>query len=207
MNHLFRQARFFASYPSIDTINKSDIEPLPVIAFTGRSNAGKSSLINALCGQKDLVKVSKTPGKTRLINYFLVPESDDYTSFFLVDLPGFGYAKLSQSEIRSLHLMVDHFIQKSKQLRLTIIVLDAKRDAGDEEKSLMQHSLSIERPFFIARSRWDRLNQKEKSQARKRWLAEDPLPEISIPVSSTHRLGLDEVHRRILSVLATTVNI
>ncbi|MBW7859215.1 MAG: hypothetical protein H3C43_13210, partial [Leptonema sp. (in: Bacteria)] len=84
---------------------------------------------------------------------------------------------------------------------LTIIVLDAKRNSGQEELDLMKHSLSIERPFFVARSRWDRLNQKERSAAKKRWLAEDPLPEISVPISSTHRLGLDEVHRRIRSVL------
>lgn len=197
----FRQARFFRSFPTAGAVAKSDVAPIPAIAFTGRSNAGKSSLISALCEQKDLAKISKTPGKTRLINYFYVPAGSDHPEFYLVDLPGFGYAKLPQKEVAALHEMIRSYILKEKHLRLTIIVLDAKRDAGEEELSLMQHSLSIERPFFVARSRWDRLNQKERSAAHRRWQEEDPLPEISVPVSSTHKLGLDEVHRRIRAVL------
>lgn len=198
----FRNARFFRSFPSAEAVAKGDVAPIPAIALTGRSNAGKSSLISALCDQRDLAKVSRTPGKTRLINYFYVPAGTDHPEFYLVDLPGFGYAKLPQKEVAALHEMIRTYILNEKHLRLTIIVIDAKRDAGEEELDLMRHSLNIERPFFVARSRWDRLNQKERAAARKRWLAEDPLPEISTPVSSTHKLGLQEVHRRIRAVLA-----
>lgn len=197
----FRNAKFVRSFAKADAVKDSDILPIPAIAFTGRSNAGKSSLLSVLCDQKDLARTSKTPGKTRLINYYYVPKASDHPEFYLVDLPGFGYAKLPQTEIKQLHSMVNNFILTEPNLRLTIIVLDAKRNSGQEELDLMKHSLSIERPFFVARSRWDRLNQKERSAAKKRWLAEDPLPEISVPISSTHRLGLDEVHRRIRSVL------
>lgn len=199
MDHFepFRQTTFFCSFPSASAVVRAKLPPLPAVAFTGRSNAGKSSLISALCEQSNLAKVSKTPGKTRLINYFRVPPGTDYSEFFLVDLPGFGYAKLPQKEIIDLHSMVRDYVLREEHLRLTIIVLDAKREVGSEERSLMQHSLSIGRPFFIARSRWDRLNQKERAAAKKRWLEEDPLPGISIPVSSTQRFGLDEVHRRI----------
>jgi GTP-binding protein len=197
----FRQARFFRSFSSASAVARSDVAPIPAIAFTGRSNAGKSSLISALCERKDLAKVSKTPGKTRLINYFYVPEGSDHPEFYLVDLPGFGYARLPQKEVAALHEMIRSYLLNERFLRLTIIVLDAKRKAGEEELSLMQHNLSIQRPFFVARSRWDRLNQKERAAAQKRWMDEDLLPEISIPVSSTHKLGLDEVHRRIRAVL------
>lgn len=197
----FRKAAFYCSFPSAGAVARGKVPPLPAVAFTGRSNAGKSSLISALCEQANIARISKTPGKTRLINYFRVPAGNDHPEFFLVDLPGFGYAKLPQKEIEALHNMVRDYILKEKYLRLAVIVLDAKRDAGAEEAALMEHSLKVQRPFFIARSRWDRLNQSERAAARKRWDVEDPLPGISTPVSSTHRLGLDEVHRRIRASL------
>ncbi|CAB1252387.1 ribosome biogenesis GTP-binding protein YihA/YsxC [Clostridium sp. WLY-B-L2] len=91
------------------------------IAFVGRSNVGKSSLINALVNRKKLVKVSSTPGKTRLINFFLINDM-----FYFVDLPGYGYAKASKREIQGWGKIIEKYLQDRKQLKAIVLILDCR---------------------------------------------------------------------------------
>ncbi len=104
---------------------------LPEIAFVGRSNVGKSSLINTLVGRKNLAKTSNTPGRTQLINFFSINESISF-----VDLPGYGFARVPQSVKKSWGEMVETYLQERKNLALVIFILDIRRDLSEDDLSL-----------------------------------------------------------------------
>lgn len=109
---------------------KADLQPssLPEIALVGRSNAGKSSLINHLLNQKDLARVSKTPGKTSLINFFLVDDT-----FLLVDLPGYGYAKTAQSNKKRWASFVTHYLSTRSSLSLICQLIDSRHPPTEDD--------------------------------------------------------------------------
>lgn len=111
-------AEFVGSYPSF---SKCPDQNLVEYAFIGRSNVGKSSLINMLTNRNHLAKTSSTPGKTQMINYFLINEN-----WHLVDLPGYGYAKLSKKHRASLHKMIREYIVNRKQLVNTFVLIDSR---------------------------------------------------------------------------------
>lgn len=95
----------------------------PIIAFAGRSNVGKSSLINSILNRKSLARVSSSPGKTRTINYYLINEK-----FYLVDLPGYGYAKMSKNEVKNFDQMMGSFFQYSDNLKSLFLLLDCRHE-------------------------------------------------------------------------------
>lgn len=107
------------------------------IAFAGRSNVGKSSLLNALMRRKSLVRTSSTPGCTRQINFFSA-RARDGAVFQLVDLPGYGYAKRSKSERSSWADLIDHYLLERDWLRGVVLLADARRGIGDDEKNLLE---------------------------------------------------------------------
>ena len=109
---------YIASYPKEEMCPKTG---LPEFAFIGRSNVGKSSLINMITGRKDLAKTSKQPGKTQMINYFLVDES-----WYLVDLPGYGYAKTSKKTRDKWEVMIHHYLQVRPTLQCAFVLLDSR---------------------------------------------------------------------------------
>ena len=113
-----------AQYP------KSD---LPEIAFAGRSNVGKSSLINSLTGRKGLVKVSKTPGKTQLLNFFNI-----HSQTVFVDMPGYGFAEVPESVKRTWGEMVETYLRERKQLKGVIVLLDCRRTPNEDDISLLE---------------------------------------------------------------------
>lgn len=113
-------AKFIASYPSVEKCGQFR---LPEFAFIGRSNVGKSSLINMLTGIKSLAKVSQTPGKTQTINYFEVNQS-----WFLVDLPGYGYAKVSKGLRNSFSAMITQYITKRENLYSLFVLIDSRHE-------------------------------------------------------------------------------
>ncbi|NLU07856.1 MAG: YihA family ribosome biogenesis GTP-binding protein, partial [Clostridiales bacterium] len=98
------------------------------VAFVGRSNVGKSSLINVLVNKKKLVKVSGTPGKTRLINFFLINEK-----FYFVDLPGYGYARVSKMEMKNWGGIIEKYLQGRKQLRAIVLILDCRHKPTEDD--------------------------------------------------------------------------
>lgn len=113
-----KQAAYVISSPSVDKTPKPD---KPEYAFIGRSNVGKSSLINMLCGRESLAKVSASPGKTKLINHFIINNE-----WYLVDLPGYGYAKISQSERKKWEKMIEDYLRKRENLVNVFVLIDSR---------------------------------------------------------------------------------
>ena len=105
---------------------------LPEIAFAGRSNVGKSSLLNALLGRKKLVKVSGRPGKTQALNFFLVSDS-----FYLVDLPGYGYARVSKTMQETWGALISSYLERRDQLRCVVVILDIRHEAKHHDNELI----------------------------------------------------------------------
>lgn len=126
---------------------------LPEIAFAGRSNVGKSSLINTLVNRKNLVKTSATPGKTRLVNFFAINGH-----FVFVDLPGYGYAKVSKQERARWKPMVESYLTGRTQLRGVILLQDIRRDPGAEEQDLIDFLHHANLPALLVFTKADKLS-------------------------------------------------
>ena len=139
-----------AHYPEYD---------LPEIAFAGRSNVGKSSLINTLIQRKDMVKTSSKPGCTQLINFFLI---NDAVSF--VDLPGYGYAKVSKKIRAQWQPMIEKYLSFRKNLYGLILLIDIRRDPKKEEFDLIQWLESHEMPYLIILTKADKLSKTKQNK-------------------------------------------
>ena len=131
-----QQAKFVGSFPSYELAPQNK---LPEIAVGGRSNVGKSSLINSLLGQRKLAQISKSPGKTRLLNYFTVIRQGGRELFHFVDLPGFGYARVGAAERNNWQKMIEGYVENSVRLRGFILLIDARRGPEDEEMQLIEY--------------------------------------------------------------------
>ena len=125
---------------------------LPEFAFIGRSNVGKSSLINMLCGNKKLAKTSSTPGKTRLVNHFRIDNK-----WYLVDLPGYGFAKISQKERQELTNIIDDFILKSEELMLLFVLIDSRHDMVKNDIDFITRLGQMQVPFSIIFTKADKM--------------------------------------------------
>ncbi len=131
----------------------------PEIAFAGRSNVGKSSLVNTLVRRKDLVKTSSKPGCTRLINFFLVNESVCF-----VDLPGYGYAKVSKKIRAQWQPMVERYLSGRENLYGLILLIDIRRDPGQEELDLANWLTSHAMPFLVVLTKADKLSKTQQTK-------------------------------------------
>ena len=198
MEFFFKGAEYLSSFTDYKSTPEDDVS---IIVFIGRSNSGKSTLISSLCDHKNLARTSSTPGKTRLLNYYTVPvKTDAVEKIYFVDTPGYGYAKMSAGERKSLRNMVDNFLLHKQGIRLIVLILDARRKLGEEEKSVIMYCRESKVPLVFVRSKWDTLNQKEKSQAMKLWKTED-IFKVCQPVSSTQKSGLEKISSIILSLI------
>lgn len=146
---IIKTADFIASNTDITQCPKSD---KPEYAFIGRSNVGKSSLINRLLGRKNLARISSTPGKTRLINHFEVNEE-----WFLVDLPGYGYARISKNERDKWELMIHSYITKRENLVNTFILVDSRIEPKNSDIDFINWFGEQELPFTIVFTKTDKL--------------------------------------------------
>jgi GTP-binding protein len=181
----FPNVKFYKSFLNVNQIQEVKIPPIPAVGIVGRSNSGKSSLINALCNQKKLALTSATPGKTRTINYFYVPSNKPhYKEFFLVDLPGYGFAQLSKAENEQLHYVIDQYIANAPFLKMILLIMDSRRKLEKEEYSILNYCLDHDKDILLIRSKWDKLKQTERDQLLKEWKNEPILFERTIPVSS-----------------------
>jgi GTP-binding protein len=129
-------------------------EDFPEVAFVGRSNVGKSSLINVLTNRKHLAKTSKTPGRTQLINFFLINEM-----FSFVDLPGFGYAKVPEAIKKNWAPMVENYLTHRRNLRAVISLIDIRRSPGEEERNLWNWLISGKTPIVWVLTKADKLSR------------------------------------------------
>jgi GTP-binding protein len=174
-------ASALAGYPRWNT---------PEIAFTGRSNAGKSSLINALVGIKGMARTSKTPGRTRLLNFFALGDQ-----LALVDLPGYGYARMPEAEATKIAAMTSEYLNRRTNLIALVMVIDARRGPEREEFALADAMLRSGRKLLVAATKSDKLKRSERAAALGR-LAE--LSGEAILCSAVDHGGLDDIRRRLL---------
>lgn len=151
----FLKAAFLKSISNVSQISNNI---LPEVAFAGRSNVGKSSLLNALFQRKNLVKTSSTPGKTQLINYFDINEK-----FFCVDLPGYGYAKISKDKKASWQNMLETFLTTNKQLKMIYLLIDSRHDLMESDKEMISWLDYCHLNFTIVLSKIDKISKNELS--------------------------------------------
>ena len=151
-----KSAKFVISCPDLAHCPESD---LPELAIIGRSNVGKSSLINLICGQKNLALVSKTPGKTKLINYFLIDQK-----WHLVDLPGYGYAKISK-EIRQkwMDKTQEYLLGRPHNLKKIIVLIDISIPPQEIDIDFLSNLCAYQIDFIIAFTKADKVNQHQLS--------------------------------------------
>jgi|SRR5438876_1645352 len=127
---------------------------LPEIAFAGRSNVGKSSLLNALVRRKSFARVSRTPGRTREINFFRVNNA-----FVLVDLPGYGYARISKEQKAEWKPLIEAYLRRTSQLRGIVLLLDIRREPSDDDRAMLNFLAELEVPTIIALTKTDKLSK------------------------------------------------
>ena len=154
--------------------------PLPEVAFAGRSNVGKSSLLNSLVRRKSFARVSRTPGRTREINFFRVNNG-----FVLVDLPGYGYARISKEKKSEWRPMIESYLRRTTQLRGIVLLLDIRREPSDDDRAMLDFLAEVEVPTIVALTKTDKLSRaaaRDQAAAIARALSLEP--EQIIPFSA-----------------------
>lgn len=192
---IFNNATFETSYGRISQFNPDD--NFMEVAFAGRSNVGKSSIINKILGRKSLAKVSSSPGKTVTINFYKL--ADDVR---IVDLPGYGYAKVSKQEKRAWGDLIGGYYNLNRNLVLTILLVDSRHSPSEKDLQMIKYLIDNEFPFVIALTKTDKLN---KSEYQKRMcLFEKEIPYFKditvIPTSSNTGEGIENIQNIILEV-------
>ena len=186
---IIRKAEFVKSSPSLKECPKSDI---PEYAFIGRSNVGKSSLINMLCLNGGLAKTSATPGKTRLINHYLINER-----WHLVDLPGYGYAKVSKNLRKDFNKTLFNYLCKRENLYCLFVLIDSRIPPQTNDMEFINRLGELQIPFAIAFTKTDKTTQKQlndniktfKNEMLKTW---EELPPCFY-TSATTKQGREEI--------------
>lgn len=152
----FKNTRFIKSLPAIKL--KED-DKLKEVLFVGRSNVGKSSLLNCLCDNKNLAFVSSKPGHTKLLNFYNVDQK-----FYLVDAPGYGYSKSNISEINLFSEMMEDYFSNTFNLALVVFLLDSRRKLNDDDLQLINFFKEENINFVIVLTKADKLNQSQRYQ-------------------------------------------
>ena len=178
--------------------------PAPEVAFVGRSNVGKSSMINALVGRKKLVRVSNTPGRTRTLNFFDVDVERAGKAHLVrfADLPGYGFAKVSKTERSEWKTMITSYLEKRRDLKVAVSIIDAEVGPTPDDFQTLDYLLDAHRRILVVATKIDRLTKAHR-KPRLRELAEQlSLPlEAVLPFSSTEKLGVDEVWNALLDTV------
>ncbi len=174
----------------------------PQFAFVGRSNVGKSTLINTILKRKNIARVSQTPGKTQAVHYILLNEK-----VYLVDLPGYGYAKVSKSTRAEWGSLMKSYFDSAEQLRLFFVLLDCRRTISDDDRIMFDLAMSVGVPTQVVLTKSDKLSRGALAQAQRNIAKELELdPGLVIPFSGETRLGVDKVWREIDQALQSGNN-
>ncbi len=184
----YNKAEFFASYGTF-----SQIPPAQTIeiAFAGHSNVGKSTLINKLFNRKNLARVSSVPGKTATINFYKLD------NIYFVDLPGYGYAKVSKSEKQRWSGLIEGYLGTDRDIRLVFMLIDMRHAPTKDDVQMVNYLIDTETPFVIVLTKADKLNKSEREKRMKAFENEIPcFSDIhSIPFSSQTFEGVDELRK------------
>jgi GTP-binding protein len=162
----------------------------PEIAVVGRSNVGKSSLINALVNRRNLARTSGSPGKTQTINFFLINDL-----FYLVDLPGLGYAKVSKAQRETWGRLIRGYVMQREQLRLVVHLIDSRHAPSDIDLDVAAIVRESGLEYVVLLTKIDKLNQKERAAGRKRvveTMRDRGLEVPVVPTSATRKQGMGE---------------
>jgi GTP-binding protein len=176
----------------VTSAGRPDLFPadrLPEIAFLGRSNVGKSSLLNALTGQKKLAFTSNTPGRTQTINFYRIDEA-----FYFVDLPGYGYAKVPPRMALEWKTLIEQYLEQRETLKLSCLILDARRGWMNKDLELKRWLEYHGRPYLVIATKIDKLNQSEAERGLRAIRQEGVEP---LPFSARTGRGVREIWQAI----------
>jgi len=182
---IIKDASFVGSYVKPE---QYPVPEMPEIAMCGRSNVGKSSLINTLLRRKKLAKISSTPGKTRTINFYLINQT-----FYLVDLPGYGYAKVSKKERESWGGMIGNYLSRRTSLREVVLLVDCRHDPSGEDKQMYEWIQQHGFGSVVIATKADKLSRSKLSQQLHRIKKQLGMKKeaVILPVSSLKKEGVE----------------
>lgn len=188
---MIKKAKFITSVADKSKIYETNA---PEFAFAGKSNVGKSSLINYLTGQSKLAKTSSEPGRTRLLNYFEINDGQ----FYFVDLPGYGYAKVSKEEKIKWGDIIETYLKTSENLKNVFVLLDIRHEPSADDLLLISFLFTLNIPFTIIATKADKLSKMQTRKAVAMLSAETKVGADNIIVTSvTQKKGREEVEKRI----------
>lgn len=191
----FHKAQFKAAYGISSQLPEST---LPEVSFAGRSNVGKSSLLNKLMFRKDLAKVSSTPGKTATVNFY------DVDGIHLVDLPGYGYAKVAKSEKYRWGELIEGYFNQARVFALIVSLIDIRHEATELDVNMVEFLKESGLPFAIALTKADKLSKQQCNNQRAAIIRQLDLPEgTPIVITSAEKgTGIDELRTLIADTVA-----
>ncbi|MFL2748955.1 MAG: ribosome biogenesis GTP-binding protein YihA/YsxC [bacterium] len=172
---------------------------MPEIAFAGRSNVGKSTLINSLLTRKKLVKTSSTPGKTRLINFFLINEI-----FCLVDLPGYGFAKVPTEMRESWRKLIETYLSRRDNLRGVVLIIDIRHGPTAQDRQLKSWLDFHRRPMLVVASKSDKLSPGKCASQLQKIKKDLELTQLPLPHSSLNKEGRGQIWKALDGWLSST---
>ena len=193
-NTYFNNAKFIGSYPSTEDL---PVDQGSEIAFCGRSNCGKSSILNALTNNKKLAKTSKTPGRTQSINVFEIKSNSD---FKIIDLPGYGYAKVSKKMRATWGQEIEKYLMTRQCLNALCIIMDIRHPFKEDDESLIDWCESKDLPMILLLNKADKLSKSQIAQTvlnATKELNKLSTEHFVIPVSATKKTGINLVLEKI----------
>ena len=194
---VIRDLRFLGPMATVDGWRPETT--LPEVAFAGRSNVGKSSLLNQLVRRKAFARVSRTPGRTREINFFRVNNA-----FLLVDLPGYGYARVAKEKKAEWRPMIEEYLSRSPHLRGLVLLLDSRRDPSDDDRAMLSLLAERETPVLVAITKMDKFgNDAGRERVQAIAAALDLDTDQVVPVSARTGLGRDDLASAVMELVVT----
>jgi len=179
----------------VTSVKNAPSDEKPNIVITGRSNVGKSSIINALFNKKGLAKTSSTPGKTRALNFYNVNDK-----YYLVDLPGFGYAKASKVEQDKWKTLINNYFEQSKRIRALLQIIDSRHEPTELDLKMSEFVSFFNIEIIILLNKIDKLKQSQVSTSKKNFLSKYPeyiFDENVFMCSATTGFGIKKIMKKV----------
>ena len=181
---------------SLTDVKEKPLGNLPEVLIVGKSNVGKSSLINSLTGRNKLAFTSSKPGHTKLLNYFLVDNR-----FYLVDAPGYGYAKGGVDLDRLFGEMMENYFVDNQELKLVLLLVDSRREFNQNDLEILQYVQENHIPYYVVITKTDKVNQSERAKLNKHLSSLSINQEVIYYTSSTETRSLDKLKSAIEKAL------